>query len=277
MDKQSNKRKNEGFSLIELIIAISILVILTGMLAPGFMRQIERSREAVCRKNMDEILNMFRIEHVLDDKYELKYIVKKYQGKCPSSGTYSDATKTMGLPWIFCSVHDAEEIGKRPDLIWSEKLYNNMVDFVIDANKGNSKDIIEELKKVTGKTYISNDTLREYLYVKNGGEWPKLDKDILMDNGIYKDMYIQPYLNAHVYDENGKVTGTKDVSLTKPEDVILFARANGSSGGGWSDVTLIYNHTNGKWYQAPPGESTSVYAKSWPEIEKELEDWTPLK
>ena len=34
----NKKKNNKGFSLIELIIAIAILIILTGLLAPQFMK-----------------------------------------------------------------------------------------------------------------------------------------------------------------------------------------------------------------------------------------------
>lgn len=40
------KDNKKGFTLIELIIAIAILVILTGLLAPQFMKYIEKSRRA---------------------------------------------------------------------------------------------------------------------------------------------------------------------------------------------------------------------------------------
>ncbi|WP_347134021.1 prepilin-type N-terminal cleavage/methylation domain-containing protein, partial [[Clostridium] symbiosum] len=43
-----NTDTDKGFSLIELIIAIAILIILTGLLAPQFMKYIEKSRKAVC-------------------------------------------------------------------------------------------------------------------------------------------------------------------------------------------------------------------------------------
>jgi prepilin-type N-terminal cleavage/methylation domain-containing protein len=49
------KHNNKGFSLIELIIAIAILVILTGMLAPQFMRYIEKSREAKDMQTLDTV------------------------------------------------------------------------------------------------------------------------------------------------------------------------------------------------------------------------------
>ena len=40
----NKKKNNKGFSLIELIIAIAILIILTGLLAPQFMKYIESDR-----------------------------------------------------------------------------------------------------------------------------------------------------------------------------------------------------------------------------------------
>lgn len=51
----SKKKNNKGFSLIELIIAIAILVILTGLLAPQFMKYIEKSREAKDVQAMDTV------------------------------------------------------------------------------------------------------------------------------------------------------------------------------------------------------------------------------
>ena len=42
----NKKKNNKGFSLIELIIAIAILIILTGLLAPQFMKYIEKSKAA---------------------------------------------------------------------------------------------------------------------------------------------------------------------------------------------------------------------------------------
>lgn len=51
----NKKKNNKGFSLIELIIAIAILIILTGMLAPQFMKYIEKSREAKDMQAMDTV------------------------------------------------------------------------------------------------------------------------------------------------------------------------------------------------------------------------------
>lgn len=48
-------RKNTGFSLIELIIAIAILVTLTGLLAPHFIKYIEQARRVKIMQTLDTI------------------------------------------------------------------------------------------------------------------------------------------------------------------------------------------------------------------------------
>lgn len=51
----NKKKNNKGFSLIELIIASAILIILTGLLAPQFMKYIEKSREAKDMQTLDSV------------------------------------------------------------------------------------------------------------------------------------------------------------------------------------------------------------------------------
>ena len=50
------KEKNKGFSLIELIIVITIMAVLTAILAPQLLRYVEQSREARDRTVIDEVL-----------------------------------------------------------------------------------------------------------------------------------------------------------------------------------------------------------------------------
>lgn len=58
----TRKKKNDkGFSLIELIIAIAILVILTGLLAPNILRYVEKSREAKDMQTLDTVYEAVQI------------------------------------------------------------------------------------------------------------------------------------------------------------------------------------------------------------------------
>ena len=50
------KEHNRGFSLIELVIVITIMVVLTALLAPQLLRYVEKAREAKDAYTMDEVV-----------------------------------------------------------------------------------------------------------------------------------------------------------------------------------------------------------------------------
>jgi len=49
------KNANKGFSLVELIIVIAIMAVLVGVLAPQFIKQVEKSRESTDLQNIEEV------------------------------------------------------------------------------------------------------------------------------------------------------------------------------------------------------------------------------
>ena len=49
------KTNNSGFSLVELIIVIAIMAVLIGVLAPQFIKFVEKSRESTDLQNVEEV------------------------------------------------------------------------------------------------------------------------------------------------------------------------------------------------------------------------------
>lgn len=61
VERNIRKKKNKGFTLVELVIVVAILAILVGMLAPQYTKYVENSRKAADASNMDELVNAFKI------------------------------------------------------------------------------------------------------------------------------------------------------------------------------------------------------------------------
>lgn len=53
---ETKKLNNKGFSLVELIIVIAIMAVLIGVLAPQYLKYVEKSRESADLDNYEVIL-----------------------------------------------------------------------------------------------------------------------------------------------------------------------------------------------------------------------------
>lgn len=128
----SEKVKNIlGFSIIELIVVISIMAVLSGMLVPMFVKYLQEKRATACRANREAILNVYA-KCVYGDMLQLEDSdiqaflladasagvypedlvdeVNQYL-TCASEGTYSaEIIGGTTIAKITCSEHGTDEV-----------------------------------------------------------------------------------------------------------------------------------------------------------------------
>lgn len=105
------KKHNKGFSLVELIVTITIMAVLVGVTAPIFTRYIEKARRQTCYTNVDTINRAVQMMAYSDadtmeaflnaatsvegdtSKGDITSYVQSHTDivlpKCPSKGTYT--------------------------------------------------------------------------------------------------------------------------------------------------------------------------------------------
>lgn len=120
--KRRNLR-NEGFSLVELIIVIAVMAILAGVLAPALIKYIRKSKEAVYIETAEEIqkavVNMVVLAE--EDGYEIRAVT--YNGSnddtvgsgtllCKDGAAFSDMSDASAKQKYFSDMCNTLSMGK---------------------------------------------------------------------------------------------------------------------------------------------------------------------
>ena len=105
------KKNNKGFSLVELIVVVAIMAVLVGVLAPAYLRYVEKARQQTCYWNIDNVVRevqllAFSDPDFMDDLVDAatsssnvtNYIINNTTVEvptCPSHGTYTITFDTL--------------------------------------------------------------------------------------------------------------------------------------------------------------------------------------
>lgn len=132
--KNEKKMNNKGFSLVELIIVIAIMAVLIAVLAPQYMRFIERGRAASDRDNVKAVQGALEVYYVdptgaaLTDGTTVKLSRGAAATATGATAAVNEALQTAGL------IQSGQTFADLPQLTNQETFADATITVSIDAS-----------------------------------------------------------------------------------------------------------------------------------------------
>ena len=107
--KKASKDYNQGFTLVELMVVMAIMVMIVSIAVPLYTGYIERATKQVCNTNCLQLERMYHVYLIMENKEHTTNIfrefLQKYEGTiCPANG---DIKYTKGK--VRCFLHSEDQ------------------------------------------------------------------------------------------------------------------------------------------------------------------------
>lgn len=134
------KINNKGFSLVELIVVIAIMAVLIGVLAPQFMKYVEKSRESTDIQNLDTCISAVRTYYADKDTVPDSITISAAKGsalKITGDGADQTPLKDAGCASSIVKGEWSPNIGATIDMTSGAVTYDGTSKYYsADTNKG---------------------------------------------------------------------------------------------------------------------------------------------
>ena len=132
--KERKKPDNNGFSLVELIIVIAIMAVLIGVLAPQYLKYVEKSRVSADADQIDTLISAVEI-YSAENGVVTGTITITTAGAVTASTDIESALNDAGIKTTGSTVKVASKTFKK----------NVTISFTVDGVKVNDSDIATAL------------------------------------------------------------------------------------------------------------------------------------